>query len=296
MNRVLLAFFFLLFSLNSYAHQPVMDMAPRWEDGFGVQTRYESYGSNNLKNGNSDIVNPLGLKRYVRKSWLEGVYTFKPEYRITFKLPYIEQSRVKNINGVGVAQKNSGFGDLILSLPLKRYINKGAYTSNFGFTPVIRLPTGNSSGNFPISDGSWDAGLSVSYAYEGFPFNTKNHFKIYQLYDLSYWYNTTGHNGMREGHEVGLDINIGIQPLHNEETNSGMFLLWDITARYNGKPSAENLTTANYGRRLHTGPIVIFYKENIMFRAEYKFPAYENVKGMTNSRGNEINIGIGITF
>jgi len=271
-------------------------MAPRWEDGFGFQTRYESYGSSKLKNGTSDIDNPLGLKRYVRKAWLEGVYTFKPEYRVTFKLPYVEQSRVKNINGLSVAQKNSGVGDLILSLPLKWYTNKSTYTSNFGITPAVRLPTGDSDGNFPISDGSWDAGISVSYAYEGFPFKSENHFKIYQLYDLFYWNNTTGHNGMGEGDEVGLDMNIGIHPLHSDKTNSGMFLLWDISARYNAKPGTENLTTASYGRRLHTGPIIIFYKENIMFRAEYKFPVYENVKGVANSRGNEVNVGIGITF
>jgi hypothetical protein len=28
-----------------FAHQPVMDMAPRWDGGYGFQVRYESYGS-----------------------------------------------------------------------------------------------------------------------------------------------------------------------------------------------------------------------------------------------------------
>ena len=28
-----------------FAHQPVMDMAPRWSGGYGFQVRYESFGS-----------------------------------------------------------------------------------------------------------------------------------------------------------------------------------------------------------------------------------------------------------
>jgi len=28
-----------------FAHQPVMDMAPRWNGGYGFQVRYERFGS-----------------------------------------------------------------------------------------------------------------------------------------------------------------------------------------------------------------------------------------------------------
>ena len=96
-----------------------MDMAPRWDEGYGFQVRHALYGSDTLMDGEDEITNPLGLKRYVNTSWLEGVYTFDRSIRATFKLPYIDQRRTKNIGGVGVRQSNSGLGDLILGLPLK---------------------------------------------------------------------------------------------------------------------------------------------------------------------------------
>lgn len=272
----------------AHAHQPVMDMAPRWEDGYGFQIRHEYYGSDNLMDGDNEIANPLGLERFVHKTWLEGVYTFDRSARVTFKLPYVDQERVKNIGGVGVKQSNEGIGDLIVGVPLKYYINKGAGTQNFGFTPSLRLPTGSSSGDFPISDGSTDLGLSFSHSYES-P-------KWYTLVDLFTWINTEGDRGMREGNTYGLDLNLGYHPYHDNDTNSGAFVMWDVTARYNDDPNAATLTTASGGQRVQTGPLVMLYKDNIMFRAEYKYPLYEKTSGISNSRGQEFNIGIGITF
>lgn len=272
----------------AYAHQPVMDMAPRWEEGYGLQIRQESYGSDKLMDGDSEIANPLGLKRYVHKTWLEGVYTFDRAARVTFKLPYINQSRTKNIGGTGVKQSNSGLGDLIIGVPLKHYINKGAGTQNFGLTPSLRIPTGSTSGDFPLSDGSWDLGLSLSHSYESI--------KYYTLVDLFYWANSDGQRGMREGNELGFDLNVGYHPYHNNDTNSGMFVMWDVTARHSEESNAANLTTASGGSRIQTGPIIVLYKDNLMFRSEYKYPLYENTSTISNSRGHEFNIGIGITF
>lgn len=277
-----------VFSNSAFAHQPIMDMAPRWAEGYGFQVRYQSYGSDDLMDGNSEIDNPLGLERYVDKIWLEGVYTFDRSIRATFKLPYVDQKRSKNIGGAGVKQSNKGFGDLVLGLPLKHYRNKKAFTDNFSFTPSIRLPTGSSSGDFPLGDGSFDLGLSFSYSSET-P-------KYYTMIDLFYWINTAGKHGMREGNELGLDINLGYHPYHNNDTNAGAFIMWDITARHNENPSSTTLTTASGGRRLQTGPVLVLYKDNIMFRAEYKHLVYEKTNGISNSRGSEFFIGIGITF
>ncbi len=94
----------------------------------------------------------------------------------------------------------------------------------------------------------------------------------------------------------GMSINFGYHILHNDKKNSGAFALWDITARHNDNPNLVNLTTATGGKRIHTGPILVFYKKNIMLRTEYKFPLYEDVSGISNSRGNELNIGIGFAF
>jgi len=272
----------------SYAHQPVMDMAPRWEEGYGFQLRQESFGSDKLMNGNSKTSNPLGLKRYVNITWLEGVYTFKPSTRITFKMPYVNQSRTKNVNAQAVKQKNSGVGDLIFGVPLKYYRNNGAITDNFSFTPSIRIPTGSSSGDFPISDGSLDLGLSFSHSLET-P-------KYYTLVDLFYWINNEGKYGMHEGNELGLDVNLGYHPYHNNDNNTGIFMMLDISARHNEKPNSVTLTTASGGKRIQTGPVLMLYKDNIMLRAEYKFLAYEKINAVGLSRGNEFSAAIGITF
>lgn len=294
--RHLVALTCLSLSVPALAHQPVMDMAPRWEDGFGVQLRHESYGSDQLRSGSEEISNPIELDRFVRKTWLEGVYTFERSKRLTFKLPYVDQKRIKNIGGTGVLQDESGFGDIIIAAPFKKYRNNGKNTSNFSITPSIRLPTGSSDGDFPISDGSVDFGLSVSYSAEGYPFAAKPKFKIYQLYDLYYWHNREGKRGMHEGDELALDVNIGVHPYHDNETNLGAFMMWDISARSIGAPHSATLTTASGGDRIHTGPVFVMYKDNVMIRAEYSFPVYENVEGITNSRGDMFNFGIGISF
>ena len=92
-----------------WAHQPVMDMAPRWEGGYGFQVRQESRFSDTLLDGDSEVANPSGRKRKVSKTWFEGVYTFKREVRASFKLPYVEQSRTVVHGGVPVKQSAAGW-------------------------------------------------------------------------------------------------------------------------------------------------------------------------------------------
>ena len=270
------------------AHQPVMDMAPRWKNGYGFQMRYERYGSDTLKMRQQKINNIDGQKRYVSKIWFEGVYTFKPSVRVTFKLPYVDQSRTKLVNNSPVLQNNNGLGDLIIGVPIKRYTNKGNVTSNLGFTPSIRIPTGKSSGIFPLSDGSWDVGLSLAYA--------RSTPKFYQFYDLFYWKNNKGVRGMKEGDEIGLDINWGYHPYHDNATNSGVFIMWDITARHVGQPTLTTLTTTSGGDRISMGPVIVLYRNALMFRAEFKKPVYEKLENTGLSRGNEFKLAVGITF
>ena len=269
----------------AYAHQPVMDMAPRWADGYGFQIRQEHYGSDQLRRGNSRVPNGLGIEREVDTTWLEGVYTFHRSVRVTVKIPYVEQTRD---NAAGVRQQSSGMGDVIIGLPLKRYKNKGAMTENWSFTPSVRVPTGTSSGDFPISDGSWDLGASFSYSRES-P-------RVYQLYDLYYWHQGSGERGMQTGDSWGLDVNVGLHPWHNNDQNSGVFTLWDISVLHNQDANALNLTTASGSDRVQTGPVFIYYRQNLMVRAEFKFLAYEHVDGISPSRGNEFSLGLGFTF
>lgn len=273
-------------SAPAWAHQPVMDMAPRWKAGYGVQVRHEWRGSDTLKDGDSEVDNPSGRRKRVNTTWLEGVYTFTRAARVTFKLPWIDQSRVTVKDGARLRQTDSGWGDLILALPLKRYGNKGATTWNIGFTPSIRIPTGSTTADFPVGDGSTDFGVSASYSRES-PL-------LYQFHELFYWVNTRGKKGIAAGDQVGLDVNVGLHPYHNNATNSGIFVMWDLSTRHQDRGVDTGGTTG--GTRISTGPILVLYRSNVMFRAEYRVPVYEKVNGTQVSFGPDINVGIGITF
>lgn len=203
---------------SAWAHQPVMDMAPRWSGGYGVQTR--------LEHANSDST-----------LWLEGVYTFRPSLRVTAKLPF-----------------NDGeLGDAILAVPLKRYYNRGGFTSNWGLTPQVRVPSGG--GN------DWDLGLSLSYSSE-----TPDFFQLYDLYTL--------------GGDTGLDINVG--RVFPSGRGSSWFTLWDVSA-----------FDSDAGRRVLTGPVLVFFRGNVVFRAEFKFPAYDDDRKWD---GNYASLGVGWVY
>ena len=68
-----------------FAHQPVMDMAPRWSGGWGFQFRYETLGSDREI---GKEYNGLSKSYYRNTTWFEGVYTWKRSIRATFKIPY----------------------------------------------------------------------------------------------------------------------------------------------------------------------------------------------------------------
>jgi hypothetical protein len=271
--------------LPAEAHQPVMDMAPRWEGGYGFQVRHESRSSETLKDGDSEVDNPFGRMRRVNTIWWEGIYTFKREVRVTAKLPWVDQSRTIVRGDRAVRQAGTGWGDLILGVPLKHYQNLETYTWNAALTPSLRIPTGSTSDDFPVGDGSWDPGLSLSYTREG---------KMYFFSDLFYWFNTRGKRGIAEGDELGLDVNAGFNAFHNKATNTGTFFMWTLHARYQDRGvDGEGISG---GTRLSTGPVFVWYRNNLMLRAEYEIPAYEKFDGPRVSRGSEVRVGIGMTF
>ena len=271
---------------TGHAHQPVMDMAPRWQGGFGFQVRNVQRSSNSLRSGDKKVANAESRKRQVNTTWLEGVYTFKRELRLTAKIPWVEQKRVRNPGGGAIAQTGSGVGDSILGFQFKHYFNRAKSTGNVGLTPSIRLPTGTTSDDYPVGDGSWDIGISTSFSTETF--------FVYQFYDLFYWHNTKGERGINRGDEVGLDVNIGIHPYHDNHRNLGIFLMGDLSVRHEGRGNDTGGATG--GSRISLGPVVVGYWNNLMFRTDVKFPVYQYARGTQLDRGIEINVGMGVAF
>ena len=254
-----------------WAHQPVMDMAPRWAGGWGFQFRYEMLGSDKLLSAES---NKSDLSYYRSTTWFEGVYTWKRSVRATFKLPY---HKIKNetqlINWGNPIKRERGLGDLVIALPLKKYFNLKRSTGNFGITPQIRLKTGDDS-NIIKSKGGY--GLSTSYSSENFAY--------YQLYDIYGWSFEDGSS------MVGLDVNLGWHSIHKNESNSGLFLMWDGTLQMKSDKDG------NSDVRLFSGPIVVLYREGIMARIELKIPVSESVDKYGLSNGIIIQTAIGFVF
>jgi hypothetical protein len=296
MNRFLrlVVFGSSLAALSVRAHQPIMDMAPRWSGGWGLQIRQVWYGSDDYLDGSTELSNPDSLERYVRQTWLEGVYTFDRSVRVTFKVPYVEKSRTILSGGTPARQESNGWGDLVLAFPLKKYSNFEGYTHNFGFTPQVRIPTGSSRDDYALSDGSWDSGLALSYSGEGYLFDSFPNLHFYQLYDLFYWENNKGTGGMNEGDELGLDVNVGMKLYHDNDSLSGAFLMWDMSARRQEVGDAR--TGAYNGKSLQTGPVLVWYKDGLMIRGEWKASVYESLYRPGIARGSAFELGMGISF
>ncbi len=156
--------FLALSPLN--ADQPIMNMMPRWDGGYGFQVRAEHVHRSDLKQG-SDVVG-RGLTEDLTQLHLEGVYTWDRSIRLTAKLPYVADARreVPDAGGQKVVQYDEGIGDLTLALPLKKYFNLDARSGSWTLAPQLRIPSGKEDDEFEVWDGVWGSGLSLGYETE----------------------------------------------------------------------------------------------------------------------------------
>ena len=275
----------LVAAVGLLGHQPVMDMAPRWAGGYGVQLFQVHSIADDLRHGKSTVPNPHGRESRMDTTWLEGVYTFRREFRITAKVPYVDKSRQWLRNGEAIRQTGHGLGDIIIGAPLKKYVNKKGYTYNLSLTPNLRLPTGSTDDDWPVGDGSWDAGLSLSFS-----FSTP---KWYQLYDLYYWKNGSGRH-FDHGDELAFDANIGWHGWHDNDTDRGLFLMLDIAARH--IESGKNQLVDPAGDTIAVGPVVMYYHEDWIFKLEYRQTVYDKAKAMRFGDNRRFAVGFGLTF
>lgn len=274
----------------TFAHQPVMDMTPRWRGGYGFQFRYETLVRDRLIQDGNFVSNPFGI--YLKSStlWLEGVYTFTREHRITFKIPYLVERALLEKDGQLRELSASGAGDIILGFQNKYYFNKSNYTGNFSFTPSIFLPTGSTSGELSLGRGTVDYGVSLSASVEMF--------KIYTYLDLFSQFRTKGSDGTRPGNVIAFDMDLGVHPYHSMEENLGIFLMMSLNGRQFGQDrlptGEENLNSG--GRTFEIAPTFVFYWNNMMLRAQYHVPVYRDLNGTQLTETSKLNIGIGFVF
>jgi hypothetical protein len=148
------------------ADQPIMNMMPRWDGGYGFQVRAEHVRRSDLKQG-SGVVG-RGFTEDLNQLHLEGVYTWDRSIRLTAKLPYVADARreVLSTSGQKVVQHDDGIGDLSLALPLKKYFNLDARSGSWTLAPQLRIPLGKEDDEFEVWDGVWGGGLSFGYETE----------------------------------------------------------------------------------------------------------------------------------
>ena len=64
----------------------------------------------------------------------------------------------------------------------------------------------------------------------------------------------------------------------------------------NKEARGRGLEGVTGGKRVSGGPVLVYYRQGMMIRAEYKYPFYEDVYDTQVSRGPELNVGIGFVF
>ncbi|NKB23283.1 MAG: hypothetical protein GKR87_02620 [Kiritimatiellae bacterium] len=181
----------------AYADQPIMNEVPRWDGGYGVQVFQEFQWSDDLMRGNAGLPNPENLQYEKRITHLQGVYTFRKEFRVTAKLPWVEQKRrLIDKHGVTRWQRNTGVDDATLALPLRYYTNKRHYSGHIGIVPQIRFG-GDDNGHYPVSDGSTDYGISMTFERETVGMKITG--------GVTYWFEQDSN----QGNDWSIDIEIG---------------------------------------------------------------------------------------
>ena len=74
----------------------------------------------------------------------------------------------------------------------------------------------------------------------------------------------------------------------------GIFVMADLSARYEGRGNDTAGRTG--GKRISLGPVLEGYWNNVMMRAEVKFPVYESVWKTQVKHGTDFNVGLGVAF
>ena len=252
-------------------HQPVMDMAPRWAKGYGIQSWYE--------HSNDETQTRKVEENTVR---LEGVYTFTREHRITLKIPISSKSVTQN----GQHSSFSYLGDAVIGFQNKLYFNEKKFTANLGLNPSIRIPTrlGDDSSS---PERNFGYSLSLSASVESFLW--------YGLIDFFYWGNTRSSDGTRPEDLFGFDLDIAYHPYHNNSLNIGLFLMMGFDGRFyqNNSTADQNLKKRSI---MQVVPTLVLYKDNVMLRSEYYIPVWQEKNQGLKADSFLFRLGVGVTF
>ena len=252
------------------ADQPIMNMMPRWDGGYGFQVLAETIHRSDLKQG--DDVVASGFSEDISVLHLQGVYTWDRSVRLTFKLPYVVDARreVLGSSGDKVVQHDQGLGDLTLALPLKQYFNLAARSGNWTLAPQVRIPMGEAKDSYEVANRVWGGGLFAGYETE--------------TYD---WFFATGVSAWLfenpEPAEWHYSLDLGWNALDYLQILLESDFHWDDDDAF----------------VLSSGPAIYArFSDNIHARIEWKHDFVSEVSSHEPDHGNgdRLSIGIGFVF
>ena len=252
------------------ADQPIMNMMPRWNGGWGFQFIEEYRYKSDLLLGD-EKVGP-GLSEEVHILNIEGVYTWERWIRLTAKLPYILHAEREVPDGLGGVDKqtDSGLGDLTLALPLKKYFNLDGRSGSWTFAPQLRVPLAGDD-DYEIGDGEWGAGLALGVETE-----------------TADWFIGTGCHAWvfdaSEPFEVGASLDFGKNIF--AFGSSGQFT-WETDFKWEDDGSSI----------IKSGPALYWkFSDTVHGRIEWKHDFYDHRGVMDHGNGDTLKIGLGFVF
>ena len=252
------------------ADQPIMNMMPRWDGGYGFQLLTEHIHRSDLKQGSRTV--GAGFTEDITKVHLEGVYTWDRSIRATFKLPYIVDARREVLDGNGnkIVQHDSGIGDLTVALPFKQYFNLAARSGSWTFTPQIRVPLGDKNKGYEVPDRVWGSGVSVGYETETYAWFFATSASIWMF-------------EQEEPAEWSYSLDLGWNARDNMQLLIETDLKWDDDKAF----------TASSGPALYWR-----WSDHIHTRIDWKHDIVSKVSAQVHDHGNgdRISLGIGFVF
>ncbi len=250
-----------------FSDQPIMNMMPRWDGGYGYQLRTEYINRSDLLRG--DEVVGEGFSESIYKLHLEGVYTWDRSIRLTLKMPYvIEARREQLVNGAKQSERTSKLGDMTFALPLKKYFNRDGSSGSWTLAPQLRVPTASKTNAYDIYDREWGLGLALGYEIE-----TSTSFFAIGVHGFAF--------EKDDDNEIGMSIDLGWNFRDYAQ------LLWETDYR------AED----NGSETLAAGPALYWrFTDEIHTRIEWKHDFKSRVGSNELDHGNSDSFSLGIGF
>tara|TARA_Y100000992_G_C21247365_1_gene484015 strand:+ start:142 stop:945 length:804 start_codon:yes stop_codon:yes gene_type:complete len=262
------SFLLLIFPFIVSADQPIMNMMPRWDGGYGWQILYESISRDNLLQ--ADEVIGKGWTEDIHQLNFQGVYTWDRSIRVTVKIPYVLNAERENlINGQKINQTDQGLGDITIALPLKKYFNLMRRTGSWTLAPQVRIPTATKDG-YDVWERAWGSAIFLGYETE-----TRNYFFAT---GISYWmFDSNKDDFIHSSLDIGWNVKDNLQLLlendfHDDSAGKNYYLV---------------------------GP-AIYWRQNDIRHYRFEFKREINPTGPDNKvdhiGGNKISIGVGFVY